>query len=303
MTPATKPLRPWLFNHRRRALLGTALFIGSFALGGCGYSTWAERQTESRTIIVPHIAASPLSIVNANGSVEALSTDREDVSIEVVLGSPHAERLQLAQVHTLREADNTLSVWVEWPDGKRLHNEGASISINLPDARDVRVRSSNGGITIGGLGGNADLVTSNGTIIVDTFDGNIYAKTSNGKLVADKVSGDIEMYSTNGRITISDAFGPIRAETSNGNADISTMPGNVGPVRIRTSNGSITLNLGEGLEGILKCETSNGRVSVTGLPEAKLIETGNQRVEVRVGDSEEISALRTSNGSVRVQSR
>ena len=81
------------------------------------------------------------------------------------------------------------------------------------------------------------------------------------------------------------------------------MPGNTGPVRVRTSNGPITLNLGDGLEGVLKCDTSNGRVTVTQLPDARLIESTRTSVELRMGDSEEISALRTSNGSIRVQGR
>ncbi|MCR9074601.1 MAG: hypothetical protein NXI07_01040, partial [bacterium] len=76
-----------------------------------------------------------------------------------------------------------------------------------------------------------------------------------------------------------------------------------GPVRIRTSNGPITLNLGEGLEGILKCDTSNGRVTVTQLPQAQLIESSNNSIELRVGQGDEISTLRTTNGSIRVQGR
>ena len=287
----------------RRAMLGSTALAVTLVLGGCAGSGWSEPYRETRTMIVPHIAGTALSVESANGSVEAISTDREDVSIEVVLRSPDLERLQFAQVNARREAGNTLHIWVDWPEGKRHPNEGASVSINIPDARGVTARTNNGAITIAGLGGDADLQTSNGTITIDTFDGNVYAKTSNGKLLAEKVSGDIEMYSTNGRINISDAFGSVRAETSNGGAVISTMPGNVGPIRVRTSNGPITLNLGEGLEGVLKCETSNGRVSVAGLPDARLIESSNQRVEIRLGNSEEISALRTSNGSVRVQSR
>lgn len=287
----------------RSAMLGGAALASSLILVGCGGSTWAEPYRETRTMIVPHIAGTALNIESANGSVEALSTDREDVSVEIVLYSPDLARLQFAQVNARREAGNTLHIWVDWPEGKRQPSEGASVSINIPDARGVTARTSNGQITIAGLGGDADLETSNGTITVDTIDGNVYAKTSNGNLLAEKVSGDIEMYSTNGRINISDAFGSIRAETSNGGAVISTMPGNDGPIRVRTSNGPITLSLGEGLDGVLKCETSNGRVSVSGLPEARLIESSNQRVEIQLGNSDEISALRTSNGSVRVQSR
>ncbi|MBO6738321.1 MAG: hypothetical protein JJ916_00515 [Phycisphaerales bacterium] len=298
------PASPARTRPSRRRLIPLALSSAALlALSGCGYSDWSETHRETRALRMAHVAGSALSIGSENGKIEALSTDREDVSIEVSLQSPDLERLQLARVVAHRDSNNTLHVRVDWPDGKRKSNEGASISINLPDARDVTAHSSNGSITIAGLGGHADLKSTNGTIRVDTHDGSVYANTSNGKLFADRVSGDIEMYSSNGSVTISDAFGSVRAESSNGSAVVTTMPGNTGPVRIRTSNGPITLNLGEGLEGILKCDTTNGRVTVTQLPKTQLIESSNNSIELRVGQGDEISALRTTNGSIRVQGR
>lgn len=302
MPPATATKQRSRPIHRR--LVHIAVSCASLlTLTGCGYSSWSQPHRETRALTMAHVAGSALDIGSENGKIEALSTDRTDVSIEVTLQSPDLERLQLARVVAHRDSSDTLHVRVDWPDGKRKSNEGASISINLPDARDITAHSSNGSITIAGLSGHADLKSTNGSIRVDTHDGSVYANTSNGKLFADRVSGDIEMYSSNGSITISDAFGPIRAESSNGSAVVTTTPGNAGPVRIRTSNGPITLNIGEGLEGILKCDTSNGRITLTQLPNAQLIESSNHRAEIRLGDGDEISALRTSNGSVRVQGR
>lgn len=287
----------------RRVIPVAITSASMFALAGCGYSSWAEPHYETRGLVMPHVAGSALDLSTSNGKIEAIATDRADVSIEVTLKSPSLERLSEARVLAHRDADDTLHISVDWPGGKRQNNEGASISINVPDANDIRAHSSNGSVTIAGLSGHAELKSSNGTIRVDTHDGSVYASTSNGKLFAEQVSGDIEMYSSNGSITISDAFGPIRAESSNGSAVVTTMPGNPGPVRVLTSNGSITLNLGEGLEGILKCDTSNGKVTVTDLNGAKLIESSNKSVQMQFGDSTEISAARTSNGSVRVQGR
>jgi DUF4097 and DUF4098 domain-containing protein YvlB len=129
---------------------------------------------------------------------------------------------------------------------------------------------------------------------IDTHDGSVHAVTTNGSLSAERVSGPIELFSTNGRVMITDAFGPILAETTNGNAYVSTTPGNTGPIRIRTSNGRVDLDLGEGFEGILKCDTTNGKVQVSNLEQARLIESSNRSVELRVGNSDEISAVRTS---------
>ena len=298
------PVRSRNLTKARKITLFGAVLAGAaiFPLSGCNTIS-SRNHRETRTMVIPHQPDSALSIINANGAVEALSSDRSDVSIEVTLYGNDLERLQFAHVRTERQGDQTLRVWVEWPGGKRQHNEGAAISINLPDTQGVHVRSSNGRITIAGLGGHADLETSNGSITVDTHDGSVHAVTSNGKVQAERISGEVELFTSNGGIVVTDAFGPIRAESSNSNAYVSTMAGNPGPVRVRTSNGNVTLDLGEGFEGVLKCDTSNGKVSVRELNGARLIESSNRSVEMRFGDSSEVSAVRTSNGSVRVQGR
>jgi len=252
---------------------------------------------------VAHIPETALDIKNANGSIKALGIDREDVSIEIELYGRDAERLTFATVHADRLGDNTLSVWVEWPGGNRQNGEGSSIDIQLPNALNVNAKSSNGKISVEGFSGFAELNTSNGSIIVERHDGSIHAITSNGNLKAEHVSGEIEMYSSNGNAIVTDAFGPIRTETSNGNIFVSTMDGNEGPVRIRTSNGRIDLDLGDGFVGVLKCQTSNGKVLVSGIENAQFIQSSGQAVELRVGDSDEVSGVKTSNGSVRVRNR
>ncbi len=299
------PTTPIPARRRFRAIpaaISVATAASLLTLGGC--STFGSvRHTETRAMQVPHIAGSALSIENANGAIEALSTDRADVSIEFVLRSDDLERLRFANVHADRMGDDTLRVWVEWPGGTRRANEGASISVNIPDARNITARTSNGSIVIAGLGGKADLQTTNGPIRVDTHDGPIYARTDNGAIQAEHLNAGAELYSSNGSIIVTDAFGPIRAETSNANASVSTMAGNPGPVRVLTSNGRIDLDLGEGFEGILKCDTTNGRVEVSDLDEARLVESSSRNVVLRVGDSDVISAARTSNGSIRVHGR
>ncbi len=303
-TPARTPFMGPRRGSTHRRSVGALLLIGMalLPLSGCE-SGWGSQHREVRTMRVPHIAGTALSIENANGSIEALARDRADVSIEFTIYGPDLERLQFANVHADRMGDQTLRVWVEWPGGKRERNEGAAISINTPQAEGVNIRSSNGSITIAGLSGHAELKSSNGSVRIDTHDGSVHAVTTNGSLSAERVSGPIELFSTNGRVMITDAFGPILAETTNGNAYVSTTPGNTGLIRIRTSNGRVDLDLGEGFEGILKCDTTNGKVQVSNLEQARLIESSNRSVELRVGNSDEISAVRTSNGSVRVRGR
>ncbi len=289
----------------RRLAIAAVLIAGiGMGMGGCVSSlSFGPKAHHTYSVLLPHIAGSALRVDTANGSIEVIGVDRADVSIVVDLYGYDAVRLDLVTVHTDRLDDGTLSISVHWPGGQRKGNEGASISVELPNANGVEAHTSNGNILVVGISGHADLQSSNGSIKVDRHDGSIYAKTSNGKIQAERVSGEIEMYSSNGGIVVTDAFGPIRVETSNSNAYVSTMDGNEGPIRIRTSNGRVDLDLGDGFIGILKCQTSNGKVQVTGLDDAQLIEVSARKVELQVGESDEISAIRTSNGSVRVRGK
>ena len=276
--------------------------LATLPLAACS-STWAKNYREVRTLQIPHIAGTALGVENANGAVEVLSRDREDISIEVTLYGPDLERLHFANVNAIRQGDESLRVWVDWPGGKREKNEGAAISINTPGAENVHIRTTNGRVITQGLGGRADIQTTNGSIRVDTHDGEVHTSSTNGNFDAEHVSGEIEAFTSNGRINIIDAFGPIRAESTNGSAFISTTHGNSGPIRVRTTNGNVTLDLGEGFEGVLKCDTSNGKIQVINLESSRLIESSSRRVELKIGQSSEVSAVRTSNGSVRVRGR
>lgn len=295
--------KPYRFITRRVAI--SAMFVAgigtTLAMSGC--DSYGPKIHQMRSMQVPHLSGSAVSVTSANGWIEAIQVDRGDVGIEVDLYGRNEERLSFVTVHADRMGDDTLRVWIEWPGGKRENGEGATIALELPDADGIEAHSSNGHITIVGLSGHAQLKTSNGSIKIDLHDGSVFADTSNGKLQAERVSGEIEMYSSNGKVIITDAFGPVRAETSNGHVYISTMDGNEGPIRVRSSNGRVDLDLGDGFVGILKCQTSNGKVSVAGLDNAHLIESTKGSIELGFGESDEVSAVRTSNGSVRVQSR
>lgn len=298
--PIRKPI------SRRIALSGLMLtsILAASSLTGCESIVQGPKVHEHRILEIPHIAGSALSVDNANGWIEARSTERHDVSISVELYGYDQERLHQAIVHADRLPDNTLSIWVQWPGDKREKGDGSSISIQLPDANGITAHSSNGRITIAGLSGHASLESSNGAIKVDTHDGSVFADTSNGALVAEHVSGEIEMYTSNGKIIITDAISPIRAETSNGKVYISTMDGNSGPIRVRSSNGRVDLDLGDGFVGVLKCETSNGSISLDDLNGAQLIESSKNRLELHLGGGgDEISAIRTSNGSINIKGR
>ncbi len=285
-----------------KPLAALALSAATFlSLSGC--EVFGPMVYDFRVMNVDHVPHSALDIVTANGFIGAFQEDRQDVAIEVELYGYDAERLDFTTVHANRMGDDSLRIWIDWPGGKRRDGEGAKIEVFLPDAQGITAKTSNGSVTIANLTGKAFISTSNGSIFLDKHQGPIQANTSNGTIRVDDAQGDIHFNTSNGRILISNADGEVQGDTSNGNVYISTRDGAQGPIRVRTSNGRVELDLGHGFEGILRVNTTNGRIKTDGLANTNLIESSDNTLELQIGDSTEISAVRTSNGSVRIHGR
>ena len=281
--------------------LAPVALAATVLLAGC--ESLSPRVYDYRVMKVDHVAGSPLEIVNANGSIRAYQEARQDVAIEVELFGKDEERLDFATVHADRQGDRTLRVWIDWPGGKRHNGEGAKIEVFTPGATNVNTKTSNGSVILMGLAGQATVHTSNGSIHVDKHDGPVNANTSNGAIRVEETTGDIQFDTSNGRIIISDAMGAVEGDTSNGNIFVSTTDYNTSPIRVRTSNGRVELDLGYAFEGILRVSTSNGRIKTDGLTNANLVESSNHTLELQVGNSDTISAVKTTNGSVRIHGR
>ena len=195
-------------------------------LGGCSlpFPIVDPLHEETRHANVPHVDESPIDVVTVNGSVSVTQEEREDVEIVAHLKAVSAERLAAAKVVSTRAEDNTLSIAVEWPDGKPENREGCRIDVLIPDADGVKVRTSNGGVEIAGLAGKADLETSNGAISVTSHTGPVKARTSNGAVTVRRSEGALDVATRNGRIEVSEATADVKLETSNGTIDLALAP-------------------------------------------------------------------------------
>jgi DUF4097 and DUF4098 domain-containing protein YvlB len=287
----------------QRTMTVPVLLIAALAcvvLGGCGTGLAIHRKTELAT--VPHVAGSAIKIASKNGKIHVERVEGlASVEVETEARSSSLERLDLAHLELNRLSDNTLSIHMEWPEGKRARNEGASFTVRVPDANGVDLRSSNGRIEAIGLGGHAEIVTSNGSVIVDRHAGDINVRTSNGSIQILEPAGDVTARSSNGRIRVKDAPAHVNARSSNGPLTILLTDDNPGPVDLSTSNGSIKLGLGSAFQGRLLATTSNASISMADLGPVTLKSQSKHRVEIVIGEHVHDSKVSTSNGSITVE--
>lgn len=282
-----------------RPLAAAALGL---ALCGCNATYGGPLREEKRAMTAPHVAASPIHVKTENGGVTITTkSDATEVSINAVVRATTDERLAQTRVTSERLSDGALKIDVHWPGGKPEGSESCSFDITLPDARGVKVRTSNGPIRLSGLGGDATLESSNGSITAHRQAGAVKAATSNGKIEIVAPGGSVIATLSNGAINVKDAPADVSASSSNGGISVRLAPTSPGPVAIDTSNGPATLELGPAFVGTLDLRTSNGRIRADGLPGAVVVSRKDSSATLKFGDKDTASHIRTSNGSVEVR--
>ena len=194
-----------------------------------------------------------------------------------------------------------------------------------PDEVRIEVVEYEGGVTICAvypaganecLPGDAGRLRSRNNDVKVEFDVAVPAgvdfigRTVNGGVRAVDLGGDIEARTVNGSVTISTA-GHARAKTVNGSIRASLGSGDWdGDTAFETVNGSVTLTLPASIEANLEARTSNGRIT-SELPmevtrssrrrlEGRLSSRG--RVEGQPGDGGRTLLVKTTNGSIRLDS-
>jgi hypothetical protein len=164
---------------------------------------------------------------------------------------------------------------------------------------DVEADTSGGGISLKKIQGRVLADTSGGGVEAVEIDGSIRAESSGGSIELDRVTGDIEADTSGGGITILEAGGRVKADTSGGGIEASFARGNSLGGVLTTSGGGIDVQVDPGAD--LSIDASGNSVR-TDLPLAVRGEISRGSLTGTLGKGGNTLRLRTSGGSVRIQS-
>ena len=252
----------------------------------------------SETQSIPHQPAAGLRVESANGYITVKQADREDVLINSEIKALTQDRLDQSEVLVERQDNGELVVRAVYPE-KRKNGEGCNFEIEIPEATDVALTTSNGRISLTGLVGKAKLNTSNGSVSVTDFQGPTVVKTSNGRISANNVIGDLQLKTSNGSVSVGNANQQASVETSNGSISLSQSANATGPIELSTSNGSVQVDLCSEFSGKLDVKTSNG--SIRNSTSANIVNKGKNKLLLDFEGNASESRIKTSNGSVTIR--
>ena len=122
----------------------------------------------------------------------------------------------------------------------------------------LRLDTSAGHVTAGGVAGNAEVSTGSGTIQIGGVEGTAVVKNSNGDTTIEAVTGDARVRAANGDIRIERPAAGVDANTSNGSIRLGEVAR--GPVVLGTSIGDLEIGIADGTAARLAVQTGFGRV-------------------------------------------
>ena len=151
---------------------------------------------------------------------------------------------------------------------------------------------------------NLNLKTSNGRVDVKAIDGAVVGRSSNGRVEFADITGSAEAHTSNGSISCVNVNGAAIADTSNGSVTVerSETLGADDTITCETSNGSIRLQLPETSVFDIRARTSNGRIRSDFTVDTSDGKDTKRSLEGFVGNGGPMIDLKTSNGSISINS-
>lgn len=229
--------------------------------------------TRTESLIVP----SPyhLAVDTFNGSVDVTRTDSGAVGVTATIRQPDD-----VTYGVVLDGD-TLRITATAKRTNISPSPGVSLVITAPPDAVLDLKTSNGHVSVMGVGTSGSVESSNGLIHLEDLQGQFTLHSSNGALALINVTGAFDASTSNGKIDFDGTFAPDSSS------------------QLDTSNGQISITLGNNPSVQLKADTSNGRISVSQTLSNASVSTNH--VEGTIGTGSATLTLRTSSGDIDIR--
>jgi hypothetical protein len=263
-----------------------ALLSGLLLGAGCAVPSAQHTRVEEQTIETEPLNA--IELVTFNGPINVQPHDAPSVEMEITYkargNSDEEARANCEQMTCEVSAeDGTLIIQAMRP--KSQWTASVAFNLKVPVHCPIKLRTSNGKVTVQDMQASVDAQTSNGTVVLERIDAPVIAHSSNGTIDVQQCRGSIDLKTSNGKVIYSGLL--------SGRENV-----------IRTSNGAVTLELDPASITEFEANTSNGSVRCS-LATQRVIEESKKSLHAIVGDGvvEDASSkvsIRTSNGSIKI---
>jgi hypothetical protein len=163
------------------------------------------------------------------------------------------------EVHFLFKELPHMGAHIAW------HKEQTRVTVESPAQLTLQARTSDGNVTLAGLGGDLSLSTGDGNLTLDHVSGNLRIKSGDGQVKITNADGAIDAHTSDGNLSVDGLFHALALHTSDGTLDLSLREGTnlAGASTIQSSDGSVTVRVPQNFAADLNVHTSDGHVDCT----------------------------------------
>jgi len=241
------------------------------------------------------------SIVVRAGPAGAIHADVETTGVGDSAADAEADRQRIQTTLTTNPDGSALLRSVYQPNPNAPSRRSASAVVEVPADAALDLRTSNGQVSVAGVGGAISVRTTNGPVDLAGLAGGAMVRTTNGPVRADG-TGTIDIQTTNGPVAVSGDGPTLTVRTSNGAISFSGTF-SAATQRLTTTNAAITVEVPADAGFTLDARTTNAEVDLGGLP---FQGTGSSSTVAKQGivgpGGPAWLILRTSNGAISLGS-
>lgn len=130
----------------------------------------------------------------------------------------------------------------------------------------------------------------------------VRVRNTNGRITLTDLAGRVVAETTNGGVSGRSLRGPVEASTTNGGIEVDLAAVAADGVTLETTNGGIRVALPSDARADLSASVTNGGIETGALPVEKL-EASRRRLEGRLNGGGPAIRLETTNGGIRLSAR
>lgn len=264
-----------------------------------------ERADIERQLLVPAGGIAALSLKNAWGDVEIVTSDKQEVRIAAKISawgydsataSAAASGIEITQV---REGER-LVVHHRPASGSVSVRYKVDFEIAVPRDMEVELKGMSGNLRLVGTHGKARLLTLSGDIRVKGVVGDVVADSKSGDIEAEHCTGDLDASTVSGEVAILNHRGRIIAgRTVSGDIQANLTLDASAAVDLRTVRGDVRLKLPAMSAVEIAAETTGGEIDCA-LPLA-FDEHGRSKIHGVLNHGDGRVGLSTKSGSISIR--
>jgi DUF4097 and DUF4098 domain-containing protein YvlB len=216
---------------------------------------WAEEWTKTFAVT----AVPDLRIETNDASIHVAAGQQNRIEARVVTEGWRIADDEIRVTETQSGDRVAIEVHVPQLDWQFFNKQRRSVRIEIsaPAKANLDLRTGDGGVSLRGVSGTAQVHTSDGSITAEDLRGEIRLSSNDGSIDVRRLAGTIRASSSDGAIEVRDTEGEVELATSDGRIQAVGMQA---ALRARTNDGRVDV---DGRFNLLELLSGDGSVTAT----------------------------------------